>query len=356
MAHVAQWKETEVNNIKELLVNNPVIGLVNIQGIPGPQLQKMRQNLKNKATLKISKLKLIALALENIETKKKGIKKLEDKLEGQIGLIATDMNPFKLFKVLEESKTQAPAKGGEVLSEDIEIKAGETSFKPGPIVGELQRVGIPAAIEQGKVVIKADKMVLKAGEAVSPELAQILTRLEIYPLTVGLDLQAVFEDGDIFMKSELDIDPKQFLDKVSSASQSAFNLAMNINYPTHATVLPMLQRAHAQAMNLMFNAKIIDPMTIKFMLSKGFREMLSLASQISPEALDDELKSQIGAGASAAEVAVAPSPPPKPHEETGEKKTKEKDKSKDKGKDKKKEDDKEVSEEEAASGLGALFD
>ena len=30
---------------------------------------------------------------------------------------------------------------------DIEVKAGETSFKPGPIVGEFQQAGIPAAIE-----------------------------------------------------------------------------------------------------------------------------------------------------------------------------------------------------------------
>ena len=58
------------------------------------------------------------------------------------------------------------------------IKQGDTSFKPGPIVGELQKVGIPAAIESGKVVIKSDKLLVKEGETISAEVAQMLTKLE----------------------------------------------------------------------------------------------------------------------------------------------------------------------------------
>ena len=54
MAHVAKWKEVEVDNIIKLISDKPVIGLVNIRGIPGPQLQKMRQNLRDRATLKIT--------------------------------------------------------------------------------------------------------------------------------------------------------------------------------------------------------------------------------------------------------------------------------------------------------------
>ena len=65
--------------------------------------------------------------------------------------------PFKLSAKLKESRTTAPAKGGETASHNIEVKAGETPFKPGPVVGELQKAEIPAAIQDGKVVVKNDK-------------------------------------------------------------------------------------------------------------------------------------------------------------------------------------------------------
>jgi large subunit ribosomal protein L10 len=351
MAHVAPWKEAEVKELENLISNNSVIGLVDIKGIPGPQMQKMRQGLYGKAILRISKIKLLMIALEEMETKKDGIIDLIQSLEGQIALIATDMNPFKLFNLLEKSKAPAPVKGGETAPDDIEIKAGETAFKPGPIVGELQRVGIPGAIEQGKVVIKADKVVVKEGEKISTELAQMLTRLQIYPLTVGLDLQAVFEEGTIFEKAELDIDPQKFIDDMSAGVSAAFNLALNINYPSSTTILPLLQLAHGRAMNLMFNADIISPETINFMLVKGSGHMLSIATKVTPEALDDELKEQLGSVSTSTATAA--------EEETIETTSDEDEKKKDDKESKKKpEKDKkeEVSEEDAAAGLGALFD
>ena len=73
MAHVAPWKETQVQDLMQIITDKPVVGVVNIHGIPGPQIQKMRQNLQDKAILRIAKIKLLLLALEEMETKKEGI-------------------------------------------------------------------------------------------------------------------------------------------------------------------------------------------------------------------------------------------------------------------------------------------
>ena len=67
------------------------------------------------------------------------------------------------------------------------VPAQTTSFKPGPIVGELQHAGFPAAIEKGKVVLKKDVTIVKAGQTISREVAGLLTRLDILPLEVGLE-------------------------------------------------------------------------------------------------------------------------------------------------------------------------
>ncbi len=91
-----------------------------------------------------------------------------------------------------------PGKAGDIAPEDIAVKAGETPFKPGPIVGELQKVGIPAGIEGGKIVIKKDKVLVEKGRRSPEELSKVLPQLEILPMTVGLDLRAAFEDGVLY--------------------------------------------------------------------------------------------------------------------------------------------------------------
>ena len=72
----------------------------------------------------------------------------------QLALFSSTANPFKVFQMLLESQTQAPAKGGEIASYDIVIEKGPTPFPAGPIVGDFQNAGFPAAIEKGKVEIR----------------------------------------------------------------------------------------------------------------------------------------------------------------------------------------------------------
>ena len=64
----------------------------------------MRRTLKDSATLKMSRKTLMTLALNDCE--KDNIETLGDYMEGQPALIFTNMNPFKLYKILENSKKQ----------------------------------------------------------------------------------------------------------------------------------------------------------------------------------------------------------------------------------------------------------
>jgi large subunit ribosomal protein L10 len=293
MAHVAKWKETEVSNLIELINSKPVVGIINVGGIPGPQLQKIRQNLGDKVLFKVSKNLLFNHAFDEAAKSKKDINNLKEFIDGQIGVIVTEMNPFSLFRELEATKTPAPASGGETAPEDILIKEGDTSFKPGPIVGELQKVGIPAAIESGKVVIKSDKLLVKAGEKISADIAQMLTKLGIFPIIVGLDLRGVYEEGLIYKRDILDINIDEIRNNISLAATHAFNLAYNSAIPLPETIVPLLQKAQGQALNLMYNADIMMPEMVKLNIIKAYNQMMSLSSHVT-DGLDDELKSKLG--------------------------------------------------------------
>lgn len=290
MAHVAQWKYKEVEELTKMIIDHPIIGIAEIGSIPAPQMQQMRENLRDRLMIRSSKNTLIYLALDAADKNKKDIVNLKEVIDGQTALIATDLNPFKLFNKLKQTRSKAPAKGGEIAQEDIMVKQGDTPFKPGPIVGELQQVGIPAAIQGGKVAIKKDKVVVKKGDVIPKNVAQMLTRLEIYPVEIGISLLGCYEDGFVFKPDVLDIDMDQYIGQIKLAASHAFNLAVETAWVSPVTIQPLIMKAYQQAFKLAIDRGIINKETVKQILGKAHRSMVSLASKLNDEGLDDELK------------------------------------------------------------------
>lgn len=66
MAHVAEWKIREVEELKNLIDQYPVIGIANLVGIPAKQLQQIRNKLRGEAVIRVSKKTLIKIALEKV--------------------------------------------------------------------------------------------------------------------------------------------------------------------------------------------------------------------------------------------------------------------------------------------------
>lgn len=332
MPHVAEWKKDEVANLKDLINSYEVVGMANLADIPAPQLQQMRRTLKDSATLKMSRKTLMSLALNDSE--KAQIENLEDYMEGQPALIFTNMNPFKLYKILESSKTPAPAKAGSIAPEDIIVPKGDTAFKPGPVLGELQKAGIPAKIEKGKIVITNDKVIVEAGEVIPRDVASILTRLEIFPLEVGIDLRAAYEAETIYTSDLLTVDEEKTLADVQKAFTQALNLSVEaVIFNKESTPL-IIQKAVSQSLNLALNAEILNEKTRDVLLAKAYAQMLAVASEVSAKdenAVDDELKEKLSSTAAKVEI---------PEDNNDEP-----------------EDEEEAEEEEgdAAAGLGALF-
>jgi len=330
MPHVADWKKEKVAELEELTNNNEIIGIVNLADIPAPQLQTMRKTLGDKAILKMSRKNFIKIALANSNKEVEG---LADYLEGQPAMVFTEMNPFKLFKILEDSKTEAPAKAGSIAPADIVVPAGDTSFPPGPILGELQQAGIPAKIDKGSIVVQEDTTVVKEGEPVPKNVADILTKLEIYPMEVGMDLLAVCEGDTIYTADVLKIDEEETLQTIATAYQNAINLSVNAGIANSESAPILIQKAATEAMNLAINANILTSETTDKILSKAYAQMLAVASLLCPEALDDELSEKLNS------VPAATAAPVDNTEEPEEEEVEEE----------------EDEEETAAAGLGALF-
>jgi large subunit ribosomal protein L10 len=292
--HIPQWKKDEIKKIIEGIGAHKTSGIVDVHGVPSNSLQKMRENLRGKVEMRMVRNTLATIALDSIPADQKA-HELSKYVEGQMVMVYTDLNAFKLYKLLESTKSKRPAKGGDIAPEDIMVPKGPTSFKPGPIVGELQQAGIPAGIEGGKVVIKDTKTVVRRGDKISAKLAEMLTRLEITPIDVGLNLRAVVEGHTLYMPAELSISEDVLRNQFAQAAREAFNLSMETGDTTKETIEPLIQKAVMESKALAVNAPIFAKDVMDLILSKAEMEMLAISREIAGKenALDEELKNKV---------------------------------------------------------------
>lgn len=275
--HLPDWKREEVEDVKKHIGQFTLVGLVDMHGIPATQLQQIRRNLRGIATIKMTRNTLVLHALAELGGDIEGIK---DYIAGNSAMIFTNENPFKLYKLLAKTQTKMAAKAGQIAPEDIVVSKGPTSFKPGPIVGELQQAGIPAAIESGKVKIKETKTVVKAGQPINAKLATVLAKLDIKPMDVGLMLQAAFYEGSIFEPSVLNIDESVFLGQIAQAATEAFNLSVNAAFPTADTIGAIVTKAAREARSLGIEAPVYEQDLIDAIIGKAYREMAAVKGAI----------------------------------------------------------------------------
>ncbi|MFH1323816.1 MAG: 50S ribosomal protein L10 [Nanoarchaeota archaeon] len=276
--HVAEKKKQVAKQIQKLILEYPIIAAVNMENLPAPQLQQMKAQLRGKIVLAMTKRRIMKHAIEGVKDKKQNIELIEPHLKGMPALIFTKENPFSLFKTLKKSKTSAPAKAGQTAPSDIKVPKGPTGFAPGPVIGELAQLKIKAGVENGKVVIKEDSIMVKAGEKIPAKAAEILTRLGIHPMEVGLNVTAVYEGGNIFTASVLDIDETKFQSDLEKAATWAFNLAVESAYPTKETMNTLIAKAFNDAKAIGLSQNIIDEGIIDELLGKAERSALSVKS------------------------------------------------------------------------------
>jgi large subunit ribosomal protein L10 len=270
-----------VDALEGLLLSRPVTAVVGIRGVPAAALQSMRRELRQRGhPIQVATNTSIRHAIENASKKRAALQPLLDQVEDQTAVLAAEGNPFSLYQEFARTRSPTPARGGEVTPKDIFVPAGTTSFKPGPIVGELQHAGFPAAIEKGKVVLKKDTIIVKAGGTISREVAGMLTRLEIFPLEVGLNLRAVV-DGDTFYAPDVlavDLDARRA--DFARAAHRALGLAVELAYATPETLPRLVTRAHRRALGVALAAGYVTPETIEPLFAKAMREAAAVGKLI----------------------------------------------------------------------------
>lgn len=249
-------RKANFKTVGELAKKYPIIGVVDMTCLPTPQLQRMRAQLRGQVEIFMAKKKVMQKAIAAINDMA-GIHELNPYMEKALpALLLTKENPFKLFKILKQNKSKAPAKAGQLAPNDIIVPAGPTPFAPGPVIGELGMLGIKTGVEGGKISIKADTVICKAGQPINDKVASLLLRLGIEPMEIGLDLKVVYEKGVLYPKKILDIDETKFMSDFMAAISQAYNLAIEAAYTSKDTTEELLMKAFREARAVAEEGKI----------------------------------------------------------------------------------------------------
>ncbi len=272
-----QRKRGGVKRLAKEIADHPVVAVVGIRGVPAAAMQTMRRDLSAKGNpIRVAPNSLIAHALEEAARSRPSLKELLPLVSDQTALLLSKSNPFVLYQTMEKTRQPAPARGGESAPKDINVLAGETSFKPGPIVGELQHAGFPAAIEKGKVVLKKDATVVKKGQPISREVATMLTRLEIFPLEVGLLLRGAVEQDFFYPRESLAVDLDAIRADFGRAHRQALRLGIELAWATPETVPHLLARAQREAKALALDSAFPTPETLEALFIRAERQARAL--------------------------------------------------------------------------------
>ena len=109
------------------------------------------------------------------------------------------------------------------------MEPGKTSF--------FQALGVPTKIARGTIEITTDLKLVEAGSKVGASEATLLNMLNISPFTYGMSISQVYDGGQTFSPSVLDIKEEQLFKALNSAIQTITTISLAANYPTLPSIM-----------------------------------------------------------------------------------------------------------------------
>jgi len=251
MKHTKLWRRSQLAEITKLISDYKVIGIGDLNNFPSALLQKVKKNVED-ATFKVTSKNVLKRVLET-----KGHKDILERLPVQPILILTNKNAFELYGAIKKSKARSKAKIGMVSPIDIIVPAGDTGLPPGPALSDLKKVGIKAQVRGATIFVPNDTVIAKMGTIINSDIVSTLSKLDIKPVELMLDVILIKEEGMIYNKEVLDIDRETIIMQIATAAKQAIGLGVDIGYICNETIEPMIVKAErgAKALEVLVNKK-----------------------------------------------------------------------------------------------------
>ncbi|SGZ57288.1 CIC11C00000001939 [Sungouiella intermedia] len=221
--------------LKELLTDYKSIFIVGVDNVSSQQMHEVRKNLRGEAVVLMGKNTMVRRAIRGFLSELPEYEKLLPYVKGNVGFIFTNADLKEIREVIVSNVVAAPARAGAVAPKDVWVPAGNTGMEPGK-TSFFQALGVPTKIARGTIEIVSDVKVVEANNKVGPSEASLLNLLNISPFTYGLTVVQVYDNGQVFPPSILDITDDELVGHFVSAINTIASISLAAGYPTLPSV------------------------------------------------------------------------------------------------------------------------
>jgi large subunit ribosomal protein L10 len=277
-SNIPSDKIETVQETVELINNYEIIAAADLNKVSSSMLQDIRKKLRDRHNFRVVKNTLMRISME--DAGKEGTQDFIDTISGPNIFLFTNGNPFKIVMELDANKVEVFAKPGDIATKDITLSAGNTGLSPGPLIGKFGALSVRTRIEAGNIWVTQDTTVCKKGEEINEDLADLLQRMDIKVSEMGLKIKAVYENGEILLGEDLDLDLDQYRTQLEQAVGGAFKVAIEAAYVTPQTLPSILAKAVTQARSVAVESEWPTSQTIELLIAKANGQARSLASKV----------------------------------------------------------------------------
>ncbi|KAM3507086.1 hypothetical protein MY11210_007299 [Beauveria gryllotalpidicola] len=231
------------DKLKGLLEEYKSIFIVEIDNVTSQQMHEIRHSLRGKGVVLMGKNTMVRRALKGFINDTPEYERLLPFVKGNVGFVFTNDDLKEIRDIVLSNRVAAPARAGALAPIDVWVPAGNTGMEPGK-TSFFQALNVPTKIARGTIEITTDLKLVEKGLKVGPSEATLLNMLNISPFTFGMGIAQVYDQGQCFAPSVLDVGEEQLLKTLTSCITSIACISLAINFPTLPSVLHSVVNAY----------------------------------------------------------------------------------------------------------------
>lgn len=250
-----QRKMTYWNKLEKALFEFKNIMVITVDFVGSRQMQEVRLAIRGRGVIIMGKNTIMRKVIrDNIEKNPK-LEALLPLIKGNMGFIFTNGDLNKIRKEVTSFKMPAAAKAGVLAPISVTIEPGPTGLDPGQ-TGFFQTLNVPTKIVKGAIEITSMIRLIVAGEKVSASAVALLAKLNKKPFEYGIEVNTVYEDGDVYDAAVLDLSEDELVARFGNAIGKIAAISFSLGEINQFTVPHSFGRAFQMIVAIALSADI----------------------------------------------------------------------------------------------------
>ncbi|CAR25367.1 60S acidic ribosomal protein P0 [Lachancea thermotolerans] len=258
MGGIREKKAEYFAKLREYLEEYKSVFVVGVDNVSSQQMHEVRKDLRGRGVVLMGKNTMVRRAIRGFLSDLPDFEKLLPFVKGNVGFVFTNDSLKDIKEVITSNVVAAPARAGGIAPEDIWVRAVNTGMEPGK-TSFFQALGVPTKIARGTIEIVSDVKVVDAGTKVGASEAALLNLLNISPFVFGLTVVQVYDNGQVFPSSILDITDEELVKHFVSAVATISAISLAIGYPTLPSVGHSIVNNYKNLLAVAIASKYIYP-------------------------------------------------------------------------------------------------